>query len=400
MKRLKVAVFGSTGSIGTQTLDVIREYKDIFEITALTADANYCLLSEQITEFKPSVVRVKDEQTKYNLEKTLSDEATRPEILYSESSLVEILNIVEIDIAMLAITGFAAFPVLVRLLESGKSVALANKESLIVGGSVVHILKERYSSKLIPVDSEHNSIFQCIAARPKELPRRVMITASGGPFLNYTKDQMGDITPSQAIKHPRWNMGAKISVDSATLMNKALEVIEAIELFRFPPEIVEIVVHPQHVIHAMLEYHDGSTHAIMYDPDMRVPITNAILACSNLEPSVFVNAKFQRNKLNFIKYSNLEFSLPDEERFPCLRIAKEAQKIGGDANIILNWSNEVAVGLFLDSKIKFLDIPVIIEKAISFSNSKVVLLTEADVYKAQKNAVNLVDKVVTSHLHS
>ena len=392
MTKSKIAVLGSTGSIGTQTLDIVRENPDCFEVIALSADTNIELLTQQVLEFKPKVVRVKDEILVSLLNEKIA--STNTKVVSGDSGLLEISQIPEIETIMVSIIGYAAFPVIVSAIENGKNIALANKESLIVGGSVIRGLSAKHSINLVPVDSEHNSIYQCLKARPNEVPYRVMITASGGPFLNHSKEQLSNVTPEQAVKHPKWSMGAKISVDSATLMNKGLEVIEALELFSFPLEKMQVIVHPQHVIHAMVEYGDGSTVALMYDPDMRIPITHALFSCSkHHSTSFFQNKKPMRKMLDFSEISKLDFSLPDEDKFPCLGLAKEAFQKGGDSKIILNWANEVAVDLFLNRKIKFIEIPKIISCSIEQSDSKVELKTIEDVVNAQTRAREVVMQI-------
>lgn len=405
MKKNRIAILGSTGSVGTQTLDVVRENPEFFAIKALAADTNVDLLCKQIIEFMPEFVRVRDIEIAEKLKTLLADislernfNSSKLKILTGEDGLLEIVNSDNIDTVMVSIVGSAAFPSLVSAIKAGKAIALANKESLIIGGAVLRGLLDSSSIPFIPVDSEHNSIFQCLRARPEEEPTRVLITASGGPFLNYSLEQLSRVTPEEAVKHPKWNMGAKISVDSATLMNKGLEVIEALELFSFPLEQMDVVVHPQHLIHAIVEYSDGSACALMYDPDMRVPITHALFTCLNCSEDVeeLIFPK-RRRMLDFKQVSRLDFFEPDETKFPCLRLAKEAYKIGGDAKLILNWANEVAVDKFLQHKIKFMQIPEIIEKALESSNSSQKMGSLSDIRVAQDKAKNLMANIIEAY---
>lgn len=371
LPKSSVAIFGSTGSIGTQTLEVIRLNPEKFYVESLSAYSNQELLIQQINEFKPKRVSI---GPKIDRTKLLELFGSKLEVLEGVDGLIGLATSDTLDIVMMAIVGFSAFPPLLAAIRSGKKIALANKESIISAGSI--ILKEvsAFKSLLIPVDSEHNSIYQALQARPHEVPRRIIITASGGPFLNRDIETLSKVTPEEAVKHPRWNMGPKISIDSATLMNKGLEVIEACVLFDLPEDRVEVLINPQSFIHGIIEYEDGSSVAVCYEPSMQVPIAHALSLCrmsltGQYEQSLGINrgpvslesgAKFIDTSNAF----NLNFIPPCYERFPMLKLAREASRIGGNAPLILNASNELAVSAFCQGRIKFTQIPQFVEQCL------------------------------------
>ncbi len=384
-----LGIFGSTGSIGTQTLEVVRLNREKFTIETLTAYANEAVLIKQIREFRPSKVWIGPSIDRQNLFQLFGSEL---EIYQGEAGLVELATSKSLEIIMMAIVGFAAFPPLLAAIRSGKKIALANKESVISAGSIILNEVRDNQALLIPVDSEHNSIFQALQARPDEKPRRIMITASGGPFLNRELSTFDKVTVEEAIKHPRWNMGPKISLDSATLMNKGLEVIEAAVLFELPEDRVEVLINPQSFIHGMVEYEDASTVAICYQPSMQVPISHSLTECRKSiighHEKIMVNSNSENRSLlsggTFINSKegfDLNFIPPCYERFPMLRLAREASREGGNSPIVLNASNEVAVAAFFGGKMSFTKISKVVENSLeharhvnSFSIEEVQLL--------------------------
>lgn len=367
-----VGIFGSTGSIGTQTLEVIRLNSDKFFVECLTAYSNTALLIEQIKEFRPKQVCVGPEIDKKAL---LGACNYSLEIYEGTEGLSELASSNALDIVMMAIVGFSAFPPLMSAIRSGKKIALANKESVISAGAIIIDEVRARNALLIPVDSEHNSIYQALQARPEEKPRRIIITASGGPFLNREITTLGSVTVEEAINHPRWNMGKKLSLDSATLMNKGLEVIEAAVLFELPESKVDVLINPQSFIHGFVEYEDASSIAVCYQPTMQVPISHALSICrtsiTGLSDSLTISSLNASKSeisggqfIDTINGFNLNFIPPSYERFPMLRMAREASRKGGNAPIVLNASNEIAASAFFDGKIGFTDISKIVEKSL------------------------------------
>lgn len=368
-----VCVLGSTGSVGTQALDVLRKNKVFFTLDSLSAYSNIELLITQIREFSPKAVAVKEESHKLRLIEEFGHELI---IHAGEDSPSLIAARAEVDIVILAILGFPALPPLITSIKSGKKIAIANKESLISGASIVKAALEEYPTKLVPVDSEHNAIYQALKARPGERPRRIILTASGGPFLNFNKSELENVTPSQAMKHPRWEMGAKISIDSAGLMNKGLEVIEASVLFDLPESDIDVLIHPQSFIHGFVEYYDGSTHALCYEPDMRIPILNAISDCADCGNALA--SHFQSSKDSPISHSasgsswfqtgenrQFDFYPVDYEKFPSLKLCRLALLKGGTSPLALNAANDVALEAFVNNEIRFTDIPRVVEKVLN-----------------------------------
>ena len=354
MKRpTNIAILGSTGSIGRSSLDVIGAMPDRFRVTCLTAHRNTGLLADQIRRFHPRTVVVTDVACATELRAQV-DGTT--EVLCGDAALLEVVQRPDVDIVISALVGFAGLHPTLRAIEAGKDIALANKETLVVGGELVMTKVREHGVRLLPVDSEHSAILQCLQGEDIHSINRIILTASGGPFLNTPREEMAAITPARALKHPTWTMGAKITIDSATLMNKGLEVIEAQWLFGLPAERIEVIVHPQSIIHSMVEFLDGSVKAQLGVPDMKLPIQYA-LTYPERPPSTF-------KRVDFAELGRLTFQDPDMERFPCLPLAFRAMREGGTAPAVLNAANEAAVGLFLDGRIGFTAIPELIAQAM------------------------------------
>ena len=350
----KITIFGSTGSIGLSTLDIISQHNDKYEIVGLSINNNYEKLLEQVSIFKPKIVSIKDTNSfeKFKNRNTLKN----LKILNGSDSFDEILNF-ETDIVVAAITGSAGLLPVVGAAKRGITIALANKESLVCSGSLVTALAKKNGSMILPVDSEHNAIYQVLDIKNKQNVSKLILTASGGPFLNKITEELEHISPEEAIKHPNWTMGKKISVDSATMMNKGLELIEAHYLFDMPHDKIDIVVHPESIIHSCVEYSDGSILAQMGNPDMRTPISYT-LAYPNRIPT-----RVEKLKLSEIK--KLTFYEPDLLKFPCLELAYSSLKIKKSAPTVLNAANEIAVDAFLNKKISFLSIHKVVEKTLN-----------------------------------
>lgn len=352
-KKRRVTILGSTGSVGTQTVDLIAREPEKFQVVALTARSNVKLLAEQARLLKPELVVVADE-SKY-LEAKEAVAGLGVAVAAGASAVVEAAEM-ESDWVMAAIVGAAGLPSTIAAAKRGVKLAFANKETLVCAGPLMMDLVAKHGCKLLPVDSEHNAIYQVFDEEHRSGIARLIVTASGGPFRAFSREQMALVTPEQAGKHPVWNMGAKISIDSATLMNKALEVIEAAFLFWMPSEQIDVLVHPQSVIHSMVEYKDGSTLAQLGTPDMRIPIGYCLAWPDRMETPAA--------KLDLAKIGSLTFEPPDMTKFPTLRLGREAMARGGVAPAVLNAANEVAVQAFLDNKIGFLDIAAIIEETL------------------------------------
>lgn len=371
LTKQKLAILGSTGSIGTQALEIVRENPDKFEIIALTGNTNVGLLANQINEFNPKYGLICRE----NLYNNLRDQVvTNTELLSGNDELINLVSLPEVDTVLNSLVGFAGFGSTMRAIKAGKKIALANKESLVVGGELIMKALKESASKLIPVDSEHSAMLQCIIGEPKESIEKIIITASGGPFKSFTKEQMKRVTKAQALNHPNWNMGAKITVDSSTMMNKGLEIIEAHWLFDLPVEMIEPVVHPQSIIHSMVTFTDGSSKAQLGPPDMKVPIIYALSY-----PDRFT---LETPRMDWSVRQELTFESVDYERFPCVKLAMHSIEIGGTAPAVLNAANEVAVSRFLNEEIGYIDIPNIVEKSLmklsSLDEISIELLKEID----------------------
>lgn len=366
-----IAVLGSTGSIGTQTLDVISNFPKEFKAVYLSGNTNIDLLSEQIRRFQPKGVVVSDEQGARELKKKI---AGRTEILIGEAGLMEIVQREDVDIVVSSLVGFAGLRPTIKAIEAKKKIALANKETLVVAGEIIMPLAERNRVEILPVDSEHSAIFQCLVGELPNKVEKLILTASGGPFRTKSAAELKSVTREQALKHPNWTMGSKITIDSATLMNKGLEVIEAHWLFGMPADRIDVVVHPQSIIHSMVEFVDGSIKAQLGIPDMKVPIQYALTY-----PSRFTS-KFPR--VHFPSLSEMTFFEPDKERFPCLQLAFDALTEGGTIPAVMNAANEVAVAKFLNNEITFMQIPAMIsgamEKHSNRTNPSLEEIVEAD----------------------
>lgn len=349
----KVSILGATGSIGKSTLDLIERSPGTFEVEALTASVNVEALADAARRTNAKLAVIADENRLSELRDALS--GTRCRVAAGSSALVEAAT-GDADLVMAAIVGCAGLKPTMAALEAGKTVALANKESLVTAGELMTAAAKRYGATLLPVDSEHNAIFQCLAGDCCHDVERIILTASGGPFRMASAEELRVATPTQAVAHPKWSMGAKISVDSATLMNKGLEVIEAHYLFGLPSGRIDVLIHPQSVVHSLVEFLDGSVLAQLGSPDMRIPIAYALAWPKRMETPA--------RRLDLAEIARLDFEQPDLERFPALRLAREALEQGGSAPAVLNATNEVAVANFLDGRIRFTEIPRLAEQAL------------------------------------
>ena len=349
----KITIFGSTGSIGESALDIVKSHPDKYEVVGMTANKNYKKLLEQVDQFNPKVISISDEKS-YNSFKRYCNSNVK--VLNGDTSYEEVLDY-DTDMVIAAITGAVGLMPVISTLNKGITLALANKESLVCSGMLVTKLAKQTKTKILPIDSEHNAIHQVLDIKNKPFVSKLILTASGGPFLNYNKNQLVNVTPEQAIKHPNWSMGKKISIDSATMMNKGLELIEACFLFEMPYSQIEILVHPESIVHSCVEYVDGSILCQMGTPDMRTPISYTMAYPSRIKTNV--------EKLSLSEVGNLNFLKPCLKKFPCLALAYESLKIQKSAPAVLNASNEIAVDAFLNSRIKFLSIPKIVEKTLN-----------------------------------
>lgn len=347
-----IAILGSTGSIGTQTLDVARAHTDKLTVEVLTAGHNAKLLIEQAREFQPNTVVIADESKYDEVKSALADLDIK--VWTGSKAIEDVVQMSTVDTVVTAMVGYVGLSSTIKAIEAGKNIALANKETLVVAGELITELVAKHKVKVTPVDSEHSAIFQCLVGEPEV--EKLIITASGGPFRTKSFDELRTVTPQQALKHPNWNMGAKITIDSATMMNKGLEVIEAHWLFGIPYEQIEVTVHPQSIIHSMVQFIDGSVKAQMGLPDMKLPIQYA-LSYPDRWPSDF-------GRINFKSQQPLTFEAPDLEKFRCLALAYEALGKGGNMPAIMNAANEVAVDAFLKGRIGFLDIAETIGKTM------------------------------------
>jgi 1-deoxy-D-xylulose-5-phosphate reductoisomerase len=357
-----VTILGSTGSIGVSTLDVLRQHPERFEVVALSANRRVDELCLQCQEFRPRYAVVANETQATELRTRLRADSPATEVLVGEAGLEAIAGMPEADYVMAAIVGAAGLLPALAAVRAGKRLLLANKEALVVAGGLFMQEAEQHGAEILPIDSEHNALFQCMPAGyscggQAAGIRRIQLTASGGPFRELPLEELDQVTPAQACAHPNWDMGRKISVDSATMMNKGLEVIEACWLFALPPERVQVVLHPQSVIHSMVEYVDGSVLAQLGNPDMRTPIAHALAWPQRIESGVAA--------LDLCAVARLDFEPPEQSRFPCLELAYQAVREGGNRPVVLNAANEVAVEAFLGSRVKFTAIPEIIEQTLT-----------------------------------
>lgn len=354
MDKKRIAILGSTGSIGTQALSVIEEHSDIYQAEVLTANNNVKLLIEQSRRFKPDSVVIADETKYAELREALKDEPIK--VFAGKKALCEVVEMGNVDTVLVALVGFSGLMPTISAIRAKKQIALANKETLVVAGEIVERLAFENHAPIIPVDSEHSAIFQCLAGDDAASMTKVLLTASGGPFRNFSKEQLSEVTVSQALCHPKWKMGAKITVDSATMMNKGFEVIEARWLFGIEPEKIQVLIHPQSIVHSAVQFADGAIKAQLGAPDMRIPIQYAFSYPNRLPMKAEI--------LDLLAAGNLNFEAPDEERFPCLPLAYEALSRGGNVPCTLNAANEVANLAFRNNRIKFTDISKIIKETI------------------------------------
>lgn len=353
MKR-KIAILGSTGSIGTQALEVIEEHPDMFEAYALTAHHQVDLLIRQARRFMPEVVVIANEQHYLELKEALADLPVK--VWAGADAIAQIVRMEPIDMVLTALVGYAGLRPTIAALEAGKAIALANKETLVVAGELITTLAKEKNAPILPVDSEHSAIFQCLSGTWNNSVEKIWLTASGGPFRTKTPDELATVTKEQALRHPNWNMGAKVTIDSASMMNKGFEMIEARWLFDLLPEQIEIVVHPQSIVHSMVQFEDGAVLAQLGLPDMKLPIAYALSYPKRLKTAA--------PRLDFRQYASLTFEEPDMERFRNLAYAFEAIRKGGNMPCILNAANEIAVSAFLEDRAGFLQMSDVIAQTM------------------------------------
>lgn len=354
LQKKRIAIFGSTGSIGTQSLDVIRANPQLFEVEILTAQTNADLLIKQAQEFTPNAVVIGDESLYPKVKEALA--STDVKVFAGEQALEEVADFDTYDMMLAAIVGFAGLRPTLKAVDKGKAIGLANKETLVVAGDIVMQRAYEKRAPVIPVDSEHSAIFQCVVGEGRNQIEKIILTASGGPFLGKKPNFLVNVKRDHALQHPNWSMGAKISIDSATLMNKGLEMIEAKWLFNLQPEQVQVVVHPQSIIHSMVQFEDGSIKAQMGLPDMKLPIQYAMAFPNRIKNDL--------PRLDFRKYPSLSFEEPDVKTFRNLALATDALNKGGNCPCVMNAANEIAVWAFLRNRIGFLDITAVVEKAM------------------------------------
>lgn len=383
-KRRNIAILGSTGSIGRQTLDVIAHHPELFEVEMISANNNAELLIEQARTFNPNYVVICNPDHYDKVKEALFSLDIK--VFAGVQSAGEIAGGPNVDIVVAAMVGFSGLEPTITAMKKGKVIALANKETLVAAGSIISSISEQYHSGIIPVDSEHSAIFQSIQGENCEI-EKILLTASGGPFRKTELSKFENIKPSDALKHPNWNMGAKVTIDSATMMNKGLEMIEAAWLFDLPIEKIEVVVHPQSIIHSMVQFSDGSLKAQLGYPDMRVPIQYALTYPNRIE--------LDTKRLNFAELGELTFFAPDTEKFPSLSIAYNSFKKGGNTPCAMNGANEIAVEAFLKERIKFREIPDIIEKSIQ-KCTFVATPTLDDIFQTDLESKRIAKEIVGS----
>lgn len=387
LKQTNIAVLGSTGSIGTQSLDIIEAFPDRFRAAVLTAGKNWKLLAQQARKFKPDVVVIADESAYTKLKRELHDLPI--EVLAGADAIAEVATLPQVDIVITAMVGYSGLIPTVNAIRANKTIALANKETLVVAGEIVTRLAAEHGVKILPVDSEHSAIFQCLVGESENPIEKIILTASGGPFRTYSAEKLKNVSIEDALHHPNWSMGAKVTIDSASLMNKGFEMIEARWLFNCDPSKIEIAVHPQSIIHSMVEFADGSIKAQLGVPDMHLPISYAL--------SYPFRLPTKRDRLSLSAYSNLTFEAPDMERFPLLRMAFEAIKKGGNTPCILNAANERAVAAFLHGRIGFTDIPKVAEKTLERTDF-IKDITLQDLINTNSEAVKIADEIIANNL--
>lgn len=349
-----IGVLGSTGSIGTQTLDIIDKYPDKYRAGVLTARKQWQLLAEQALKFRPDLVVIGEEQYYHKLSEALANSGI--EVAAGLDAIAKAAAHSAIDTVVTAMVGYSGLLPTISAIKAGKTIALSNKETLVVAGQLITSLCKKHGVGIVPVDSEHSAIFQCLVGESRSEMRKIILTASGGPFRTFSKEQLENVTAADALKHPNWDMGAKVTIDSASMMNKGFEMIEARWLFDCQPENIEVVVHPQSIVHSMVEFRDGSVKAQLGVPDMHTPIAYALSYPHRFETDV--------RPMRLEDYANLSFERPDIEKFPLLGFAFEAIAKGGTLPCILNAANEIAVKAFLEGKIRFTDMPKIAEKTM------------------------------------
>ncbi len=372
MKKQRIAILGSTGSIGKQVLEVVRQHPNTYQIVALTANESWEQLVSQINEFRPKYAVICSDKYFQKVKEQIS---TETQLLSGYDAIVDVVQLDEVDTVLNSLVGFAGFVPTLEAIKKNKKVALANKESLVVGGEVIYEALKTSTASILPVDSEHSAMLQCLVGENKDAIEKIVITASGGPFREFTVEQMQTITVEQALKHPNWEMGSKITIDSATMMNKGLEIIEAKWLFDIPIEKIEPVIHPQSIIHSMVTFVDGSTKAQLGPPDMKVPIIYALTYPERMT--------LETPRMDWSLAQELSFTPVDFERFPCVKLAIDAITNGGLAPAVLNAANEIAVQRFLNKEIGYIDIPKIVESCLDRveSGQKVTIDTLIEINK-------------------
>lgn len=348
-----ICILGSTGSIGQNSLEVIANFSDRFRPAFLTTNNNIGLLEQQINRFHPTGVAVMDDYSASTLKKRVNGSVR---VFSGEQGLHELISTADVDIVINALVGFAGLKPTIEAIKRGKRIALANKETLVVAGEIITKLVKAHDATLIPIDSEHSAILQCLAGEQTENIARLILTASGGPFLHLAKSEFSGVTVTEALKHPNWKMGNKITIDSATMMNKGLEIIEAHWLFGLPPDKIEVLIHPQSIIHSMVEFVDGSVKAQLGVPDMKIPIQYALTYPER------ASSDYQR--VDFAELGTMTFLKPDTQKFECINLAYQALRLGGTGPVVLNAANEVAVSMFLHGNITFNLIPTLISYAL------------------------------------
>ena len=380
-RKRHLAILGSTGSIGTQAVDVILRHRNLFEVELLTANNNSSLLIEQAKELEPNNVVICNPDKYKEVADALKDRPIK--VFTGLDSATELVRAEDVDMVLTAMVGFSGLKPTISAIEAGKAIALANKETLVAAGSIIMDLARRHDAPIIPVDSEHSAIFQCLQGEHAEL-EKLLLTGSGGPFRTTPAAGLAEVTKAQALNHPRWKMGAKVTIDSASLMNKGLELIEARWLFDMQPRDIEIVIHPQSIVHSMVQFSDGCVMAQLSNPDMRLPIQYA------LSYPCRIDLPLQR--LDFAALGHLDFEAPDLQKFPCLQLAYDSLEKGGNTTCTMNGANEVAVAAFLADQIRFTDIPKVIERTLSRS-SFIANPTIEDIYSTNFEAQRIASEI-------
>lgn len=382
MEKRHIAILGATGSIGTQALDVIGHHRDMFDVDLLTANNNADLLIRQALEFKPNNVVICNEALYDKVNDALSGEDIK--VWAGMESVNALVQSSSVDVVLASMVGFSGLEPTLNAIKAGKVIALANKETLVAAGSIVTRLAREYNSPILPVDSEHSAIFQCLQGELTKI-EKLILTASGGPFREWKAEDIAKATREQALKHPNWDMGAKVTIDSASMMNKGLEMIEASWLFQMSPDDIEIVIHPQSIVHSMVQFTDGCLKAQLGAPDMRVPIQYALSYPERLS--------LDTRRISFAELAHLDFYAPDSSRFPAIELAYSAHRIGGNMACIMNGANEVAVDAFLKDRILFHRIPEIIEKTMEKATF-VALPDIDDIYSSHNEAKEIATSLI------